>query len=93
MMSAGVEQEFIAMQDAGHFRNVDPAGLRAGARIECPFLAQAPPGQELQVMGARDVVIPKREDLGGLFAVIGDERRGEPAVRQRMQVRKLSARS
>ena len=86
MMRAGVEQNFIAAQDGGDVRNEETIVAEHRRGPKSPFLAQPPPGQELEMMGTRHVVIPARQNRAGLGATLRRQGWSEPAIRQGMAI-------
>ncbi len=88
VMGAGIEKGLILTQDGKDFRDEKAHAIGNGCRIEGPFLPETPPGDELQVMGARGVIVPAFKHILGMGKADRIERTGKPAVRQRMPVAK-----
>ena len=70
-VGAAIQKGFVPVQNGGDLRNEEAAATRHRGGREGPLLAQSPPCQKLQMMGAGRVVIPPRQDARGVVLILG----------------------
>lgn len=81
MMRAGIDQNFIVAQGACQLGNKETRAIWNWRVRKHPLRAQSMPGNKLQMMGARHVIVPTRQDLCGCFYIVGAQRGSKPAIR------------
>ena len=83
MMRAAVEEGLTVAHPCRDFRDEVALGRDRGA-LKRPFFAQPAPGNELQVVGPRHVIVPTGVHAFDLTLIGRRERISKPAIRQRM---------
>ena len=82
-MRAAVKEDLAVAQAFHNFRNEVALGRHRGV-LKRPFFAQPAPGNELQVVGARNIIVPAGVHAFDLTPIGRRERISKPAIRQRM---------
>ena len=83
MMSTAVKEGLMVVQVRRDFRDEVALGRNWGA-FKRPFFAQPAPGNELQVVGPRHVIVPTSVHAFDLTLIGRREWVGKPAIRQRV---------
>ena len=83
MMSAAVEEGLAVVHRRRDFGDEVALGRDRGT-LKRPFFAQPAPGNELQVVSPRHVIIPTGEHAFDLTLIGRRERFSKPTVRQRV---------
>jgi len=84
MMGTPINKKFAVRENVRYFRNEKTVVGRHWCRSEHPLLAQPTPCEKLKMMCARNVVMPRAQNLCSLVQILLCQGRRKPAVSQRV---------